>query len=166
MSSTNVSRQPSKVSVTGSGSSSSRIEVSTMQVNEEEQGGNLKITGGGQFNIRTTISKEGTNHEIIDQTGQETCWFVDPVNASADTPLPPTRSHQRHNFEGFDSCVVCDTIDIVTNVSLPGSWPPKGAKGKFEKRVIIDNGIETIEEYENDKLVRRLVNGVEEPVSK
>lgn len=124
MSSSNVSRQPSKVSVTGSGSSSSRIEVSTMQVNEEEQGGNLKITGGGQFNIRTTISKEGTNHEIIDQTGQ------------------------------------------VTNVSLPGSWPPKGAKGKFEKRVIIDNGIETIEEYENDKLVRRLVNGVEEPVSK
>uniref|UniRef100_A0A131YD17 Uncharacterized protein n=1 Tax=Rhipicephalus appendiculatus TaxID=34631 RepID=A0A131YD17_RHIAP len=123
MSSTNVSRQPSQVSVTGSGSSSSRIEISTVQTNEDEQGGNLKISGGGQFNIRTTISKEGTNYQIVDESGQ------------------------------------------VKNINLPSSRSEAGVKGKYEKRVIIENGVETVEEYENDKLVRRFVNGVAQPVS-
>ncbi|KAH7983544.1 hypothetical protein HPB52_012529 [Rhipicephalus sanguineus] len=123
MSSTNVSRQPSQASVTGSGSSSSRIELSTVQVNDDEQGGNLKIYGGGQYNIRTTISSEGTNYQIADQSGQ------------------------------------------VKNINLASSRPQPGVQGKFEKRLIIDNGVETIEEYENDKLVKRIVNGVAQPIS-
>ncbi|XP_037570436.1 uncharacterized protein LOC119451988 [Dermacentor silvarum] len=123
MSNANVARQPSQVSVTGSGSSNSRIEVSTVQVNEDEQGGNLTIYGGGQFNIRTTISKEGTNYQIADQTGQ------------------------------------------VKNINLPSSRPPSGLQGKYEKRVIIENGVETVEEYQNGRLVSRTVNGVAQPVS-
>ncbi|XP_065297459.1 uncharacterized protein [Dermacentor albipictus] len=123
MSNTNVSRPPSQVSVTGSSSSNSRIEVSTVQVNEDEQAGNLTIYGGGQYNIRTTVSKEGTNYQIADPTGQ------------------------------------------VKNINLPNTRSPSGLPGKYEKRVIIDNGVETIEEYQNDRLVSRTVNGVAQPVS-
>ncbi|XP_049516105.1 uncharacterized protein LOC125942107 [Dermacentor silvarum] len=123
MSNTNVYRQPSQVSVTGSGSSNSRIEVSTVQVNEDEQGGNLTIYGGNPCNIRTTISAEGTNYQIADETGQ------------------------------------------VKNINVPSSRPPSGMQGKYEKRVIIENGIETIEEYQNDRLVSRTVNGVPQPVT-
>ncbi|XP_075541458.1 uncharacterized protein LOC142575720 [Dermacentor variabilis] len=123
MSNTNLSRQPSQVSVTGSGSSNSRIEVSTVQVNENEQGGNLTIYGGAPCNIRTTISSEGTNYQIADQAGQ------------------------------------------VRNINLPNTRPPSGFQGKYEKRVIIENGVETVEEYQNDRLVSRTVNGVPQQVS-
>ncbi|XP_065297458.1 uncharacterized protein [Dermacentor albipictus] len=122
MSNTSLSRHPSQVSVTGSGSSNSRIEVSSVQVNEDEQGGNLTIYGGAPCNIRTTISSEGTNYQIADQAGQ------------------------------------------VRNINVPNSRPPSGFQGKYEKRVIIENGVETIEEYQNDRLVSRTVNGVPQQI--
>ncbi|KAH6946934.1 hypothetical protein HPB50_016180 [Hyalomma asiaticum] len=123
MSATNLSRPPSQVSVTGSGSSSSRIEVSTVQVNQEEQGGNLTIYGDTPTSIRTTISSEGTNYQIADRTGQ------------------------------------------VKNVNVPNTRPPFAGQGKYEKRVIIENGIETVEEYHNDRLVSRTVNGEQHHIS-
>ncbi|KAH7983545.1 hypothetical protein HPB52_012530 [Rhipicephalus sanguineus] len=123
MSFTDLSRQGSRVSVSGSGSSSSRIEVSTVQVSPEEQGGNLTIYGETPYSIRTTISSEGTNYQIADKSGQ------------------------------------------VKNLDVPNPRPPYGGQGKFERRIIIENGIETVEEYENDRLVSRVVNGVPQPIN-
>ncbi|XP_075737631.1 uncharacterized protein LOC142777198 [Rhipicephalus microplus] len=122
MSFTELSPQGSQVSVTGSGSSGSRIEVSSVQVGPDEQGGNLTIYGETPSSIRTTISSEGTNYQIADRSGQ------------------------------------------VKNVNVPNPRP-QDVRGKFEKRIIIENGIETIEVYENDRLTSRTVNGVPQPLN-
>uniref|UniRef100_A0A131YGR4 Uncharacterized protein n=1 Tax=Rhipicephalus appendiculatus TaxID=34631 RepID=A0A131YGR4_RHIAP len=123
MSFTDLSRQGSQVSLSGSGSSGSRIEVSAVQVSPEEQGGNLTIYGETPSSIRTTISSEGANYQIADRSGQ------------------------------------------VRNVDVPNPRPPYGIQGKYEKRVIIENGIETVEVYENDRLTSRTVNGVPQPIN-
>ncbi|KAK8784730.1 hypothetical protein V5799_008904 [Amblyomma americanum] len=107
----------------GSSGSGSRIEVSTVQVNQDDQTGNLTVYGGGQYSIRTTISNEGTNYQIADQTGQ------------------------------------------VRNINVPAPQVTPGQPGKFEKRIIVENGIETVEEYQNDRLVSRTVNGVPQALS-
>lgn len=66
-------------------------------------------------------------------------------------------------------CVYCRFAMVfllqVRNINVPNTRPPSGFQGKYEKRVIIENGVETVEEYENDRLVSRTVNGVPQQVS-
>ncbi|XP_077554923.1 uncharacterized protein LOC144169563 [Haemaphysalis longicornis] len=112
----------SQTSMSGPGGSNSRIEVSTVQQGEDQQSGNLTVYGAGNYNIRATISREGTNCQIVDEQGQ------------------------------------------ARNINVDNPPQQGGPQPKVEKRVIFENGVETVEEYVNDVLVKRTVNGVSQPI--
>ncbi|XP_077553561.1 uncharacterized protein LOC144168453 [Haemaphysalis longicornis] len=58
---------------------------------------------------------------------------------------------------------ITDEQGQVRNI-LVGVPKPPIEKIKFERRIILENGVETIEEYQNNKMVRRLVDGQEAPI--
>lgn len=47
-----------------------------------------------------------------------------------------------------------------------GSVAPGAQVVKQEKRVVVDGGTEVVEEYLNDQLIKRTVNGVRQPIDK
>lgn len=57
---------------------------------------------------------------------------------------------------------ITDENGQVRNISVPTHKSPQ--MNKFERRVIVDNGVETVEEYSNDVLVKRMVDGVEQQI--
>ncbi|CAN7993252.1 unnamed protein product [Ixodes hexagonus] len=58
---------------------------------------------------------------------------------------------------------ITDETGQVRNISVPTSRSPQA--GKYERRVIVENGIETVEEYQNDQLIKRTVDGAEQPLT-
>ncbi|KAL3181734.1 hypothetical protein MRX96_036116 [Rhipicephalus microplus] len=59
---------------------------------------------------------------------------------------------------------ITDEKGQTRNILVAVPKPPV-EKIKFERRIILENGVETIEEYQNNKIVRRIVDGQEAPLA-
>ncbi|XP_064457169.1 uncharacterized protein LOC135368016 [Ornithodoros turicata] len=78
---------------------------------------------------------------------------------------PNTKVRASLSNEAANMQVLSSDSGLMGNIQMP---PPRAQRRRsntrFERRIIVVGGTETVEEYEDGQLVRRTVNGREQPI--
>ncbi|KAH7983546.1 hypothetical protein HPB52_012531 [Rhipicephalus sanguineus] len=109
------------------------------------------------------IQQQGKDDEPRIEVGEVTLG-TDNVLAGSLTVYGGGQYHVKTTVaDEVASYEITDEKGQTRNILVAVPKPPV-EKIKFERRIILENGVETIEEYQNNKMVRRIVDGQEAPV--
>ncbi|CAN8019828.1 hypothetical protein HPB47_018623 [Ixodes persulcatus] len=133
----------------GSGGSNERVQEIYIRSGTPGATSDSKTPGKTNSRIEVSTVNAGPDNQI---GGNLT------VYGGGQYRIKTTISDEMANYQ------ITDESGQVRNITVPTTKSPHA--GKYERRVIVENGVETVEEYQNDQLFKRTVDGVEQPLTK